>query len=255
MIDNFSLYFEYITSLLNQNQGVLDLAIFFVSIIIGWISGIFSSLIKRPKLKIDLIDGPTFVCTFGTGKIFNGMKEHRTAVALYLRIINAGSAPTDILNISIGYHWHISILAPVLWFKYRIFWFYLTNQTISIEDFQSKIGENIKIYPYLVQRSILENNKVDTYILPGMAINGIVYFEQSASFGGCFPSRRSGYCKVRIRITDSYGRRHSRTAFIPSVSLEQARTFNPSFGKTLSELHGDHTPVEIEVDSSGNVKK
>lgn len=91
----------------NQNQGVLAVVLFLVTLALGWVSGIFSALRRKPKFQISVIDGPTFCCTFMLGKRHGDYEVHRTGVALYLRIANVGSAPSSIDNISIGYHWHL----------------------------------------------------------------------------------------------------------------------------------------------------
>lgn len=90
MLSNLSGTYTAIAKGLNDNQGVVGVTIFVATLILGWVSGIFSALRRRPKFKIGLIDGPTFVCTFLTGKKFDDYDVHRTAVALYLKIANVG---------------------------------------------------------------------------------------------------------------------------------------------------------------------
>jgi hypothetical protein len=92
---------------LNENQGVVSALIFAVTIFLGWVSGIFGSLRRTPKLRLQLLPGPTFCSTFPTGKKQAGHDTHRTAISLYVNIANVGSAPTSVDNVELGYHWHV----------------------------------------------------------------------------------------------------------------------------------------------------
>lgn len=130
------------------------------------------------------------------------------------------------------------------WLKYSIGWFWLPNQAASLTDFQAKIGENIKVFPFLTQANHLVPVDAETYLQPGQTTNGVVYFEQSDSWGGCFPSPRNGLVRVKVVVEDAFGKRHSAKFNIPSVSMEHARTYNPSFGKTIAELRGEPLPFD-----------
>lgn len=227
----------------NDNQGVVSVALFAITIGYGWASGIFSALRRKPKFKISLIDGPTFCCTYPVGKSHGEFDVHRTGIALYLQIANVGSAASSIERISIGYHWHLHGFSA-LWIKYRIGWFWLSNQAAALADFQAKIGENTKIYPFLTQMSFLSSKKADTYLDVGRSTNGVVYFEQADSWGGCFPTVRNGKTRIKVRMEDVFGNKHTAIFSVPAVSLENARIYNPSFGKTLSELNGEKLPFD-----------
>lgn len=229
---------------LNENQGVLGVAIFVVSLAFGWLSGIFSALRRRPKFRIELIEGPTFVCTFQTGKKHGEFDVHRTGVVLYLKIANVGSAPSSIERISVAYHWHV-IPFTRAWLRYRIGWFWLHDQTAAIHDFQTMIGDNMKVYPFLTQKSILISSQANTYLEPGQLENGVVYFEQPDSWGGCFPSVGPHGVKIKVSVRDVFGSKHTARFIVPSLSLEEARRYNPSFGKTLAELHKEPLPQDV----------
>ena len=229
---------------LNDNQGVLNVIIFIVTIGLGWASGIFHTLRQKPKMKINLLHGPTFCCTYLIGENHGKYDIHRTGVALYLHIANIGSAPSSIERVSIGYHWNITPFS-IQWLKYRIGWFWLHDQTAALMDFQSNIGENLKIYPFLTQKSFLSGESAETFLEVGRSTNGVVYFEQSDSWGACFPVVRKTNVKLRIRITDVFGNKHQATFKVPAISFEEARNYNPSFGKTLADLHGKPLPMDI----------
>ncbi|CAG0989704.1 hypothetical protein ANAEL_02222 [Anaerolineales bacterium] len=121
----------------NDNQGVVSVAIFLVTVAFGWASGIFSALRRKPKFKLSLIEGPTFCCTYSLGKKHNGLEIHRTGIALYLMVANVGSAASSIENISVGYHWHLHPFS-IQWLKYSVGWFWLKNQSAALADFQAK---------------------------------------------------------------------------------------------------------------------
>ncbi|AKH38830.1 hypothetical protein [Nitrosomonas communis] len=221
---------------LNNNQGVLGLLIFVFTLLLGWVSGIFSALRRKPKFKINLIDGPTYCCTYLTGKSHRDYEVHRTGIVLYLSIANVSSSASRIERISVGYHWHLRPFSS-LWMRNTLGWFWLTDQAIALEDFQVRIGKSIKVYPFLIQRNNLSPVENKTYLEVGSATSGVVYFEQADSWGGCFPSIQNGQVKVKVKIEDVFGRSHLMIAWIPAVSFEDACKFNPSFGKTLANLH------------------
>ena len=177
----------------------------------------------------------------------NGEHEaHRTGIALYLAVTNTGSAASSIGNISIGYHWHIQPFS-FAWLKYSVGWFWLHDQIASLTDFHGNIGENIKVFPFLTQKNHLAPVDAKTYLQAGQSTNGVVYFEQSDSWGGCFPFPRKSGVPIKVVIEDAFGKKHCAKFKIPSVSMECARKYNPSFGKTLAELHGEQLPFDASI--------
>lgn len=235
--------FSEVLKWLNDNQGVVSVLIFLLALFFGWASGIFSSLRRKPKLRLQLIEGPTFCSTFLTGERKNDYDVHRTAIALYLNVANVGSAPTSIESVSIGYHWHVRPF-NLAWLRYRFRWFWLHDQIAALTDFQINIGDNIKVYPFLFQRSIMSGSKPSTYLEIGRSVNGVVYFEQTESWGGCFPTPRRGRTRVIVAVTDVFGTRHKRRFWIPVLALDEAKKFNPSFGDTLPTLRRGPSPSE-----------
>lgn len=245
--NNHNLLFS-IKSTLNENQGLLDLILFIITVVFGWVSGIFSGFIKKPKLGVKLLKGPTFACTFlVNGKKYNNYDVHKTGFALYLQIINKGLAPTSIVSINIGYHWNIERFS-LLWLKYRIGWFWIEDISIALDDFQTYIRDRLKIYPFLIQQNSQIKNDTITYLQIGEMISGVVYFEQKESFGGCFPLPKTKkikkgskilekvYVDIKLRIEDSRGKYHTSKQKIHMISLKEAKEYNPSFGETLQEI-------------------
>ena len=241
---------------LNANQGILTLTIFIATVTLGWGSGIFSALRRRPKLKVKLIDGPTFSCTFRTGAKHGDFDMHRTGVALYLHITNSGSAPTSIVDIELGYHWHLRPIS-INWLKHRLGWFWLLKQSVVLADFQVAIGDNTKVFPFLTQINHLSAAVPKTYLRIGESTNGVVYFEQDDSWGGCFPRAPHGFTKIKLRLRDAHGRHYDSMHKIQVVDFVEAQKYNLRFGETYKELRGEILPVHenqimIETDQKAN---
>jgi hypothetical protein len=184
----------------NDNQGVVSLLIFLATICIAWITGLFSAMRRRPKLRLTLLEGPTLCSTFLTGNKHNGFDAHQTGIALYLKISNVGSAPTSIEAIKLGYRWHLRPWT-LYWFRYRVLWFWLQNPAIAIEDFQVAIGENIKFYPFLLQRSAISGEAADNYLRVGQSMNGVIYFEQPESWEVFFHRQKMDELKYELLLS------------------------------------------------------
>jgi hypothetical protein len=212
----------------NANSGFLSLLLFLTTILFGWVSGIFGSLIRRPKFQIEVIEGPSLCCTFITGRKFNGRDTHRTAISLYLSITNIGTASSHMMDVKVGYHNHS--------FKYTFKWYWLPQRTNALADFGIQIGEHYKIYPFLVQISSISMRPTDTFLEAGKNVVGIEYFEQNESWGGYRPRVVNNKVRVKIIVKDVFKRSHSLITFIPNVELTEARKFNPQFGNTLETL-------------------
>ncbi|MDA3918715.1 MAG: hypothetical protein PF690_17335 [Deltaproteobacteria bacterium] len=221
---------------LNQNAGFVSVLIFITTLILGWVSGIFKSLMRKPKFKIGIIEGPTFASTFTVGKKHKGFDVHKTAISLYLRITNIGNAPANIEKISIAYHWNITKF-NMLWIRYRLLWFWLNEQTVIMDDFKYDFGETIKVYPFLIQKSYIDPSpNKDLYLREGQNAIGVTYFEQDESYGGCFPLTKRERTKVKVKVVDSYGNKFYKKFSIRVVKLEEAKKYNPSFGETYRIL-------------------
>ena len=200
----------------NNNSGFLTLIIFIITLILGWTSGIFRALLRKPNFIIEVLPGPTFCCTMPTGRKYNGHDTHLTAIALYLSITNTGSAPAEVSGVHIAYHNYS--------FRYSFLWFWLRDQITALKDFQVAIGnDDIKVYPFLFQESFLLPTKRDTYLRQGQKTNGVVYFEQRESWGSFLPRARHGKIKIKICVLDSYRRKYKKLSDIPFVDIEEAK--------------------------------
>jgi len=222
--------FKTVIKLCNENSGFIGVIIFVTTLILGWASGIFSALRKRPKFKIQVLPGPTLCTTYPTGNKYQNFDTHQTAISVYLNITNLGNAPSSIDTVTLGYHRSVSSFS-LNWIKYRIGWFSLEHPITAMEEFQYEFKNRIKYYPFLLQ-----GENADTYLKVGKSKNGIIYFEQNESWGESFPVSHNNQTKIRIVVHDSYGNKYKIMSNIPIVSLEDAQKFNPSFGMTFSSL-------------------
>ena len=245
--------FAAASSWANNNQGVLSIYLFLIALLLGWVSGLFGSLMRKPNFRMTTIEGPTFVCTFGTGQTHNEYDVHRTGIALYLQIANIGSAPASIIDVEVGYRWAIIPLKK-LWWRHGLFRYWIKKQAISLQDFQVEMGgEYTKMYPFLTQRSHISGQSADTHLDVGRSTSGVVYFEQGDSFGACFPVAREHLVKLKVRVIDSFGKSHCAIFRLPRVTLKDARTYNPSFGLTLATLRAEEEPIDLPTDLNGNL--
>jgi hypothetical protein len=238
--------FSQIATWMNDNAGLLAFLLFVATLLLGWASGIFAFLRHKPKFKLSLIEGPTFCCIYEAGGEHNGYKVHRVGFALYLRVANTGSAAASIEKVELAYHWNITSL-NYLWLRYRVGWFWLDRFAVALDDFQVVIGDNVKIYPFLFQKTRLSQVSQDTYLPPGRSVLGLIYFEQPNSLGGCPPIAQGGKVRVKVKVVDTFGHKHVIRTYVPLVTLLEARRFNPSFGKTFSALTGEELPFDSGI--------
>lgn len=208
----------------NQNSGFLTFILFIVTLVLGWTSGIFRALMHKPRFKIGINEGPSFICSFTTEKQLNGAETHRTAAVIYLSVTNTGTAPAQIVSVRLGYHNYS--------FKYTFLWFWL-NSTPAIGDFGHTIGENLRVFPFLFQRNHLAAHPASTYLQSGQNTIGVVYFEQPESWGGFKPRVKNGKSKIKVLVKDSFGNRYAKTFTINVVELDYAKKFNSNFGNTF----------------------
>ena len=58
---------------------------------------------------------------------------------------------------------------------------------------------------------------------------------------------RRNRVRVRIKIIDGFGQSYARTLSIPSVTPDEARKYNPSFGSTFAHLRGEIADAGIDA--------
>lgn len=233
--------YEALINWTNQNSGFLTLVLFLVTALFGWITGIFRFLMHKPRFKLERIEGPTLCTVVATGEKHGEFDVHRTAFSIYLQVANIGSSEASITGVEAAFHWHVQPISWA-WLRYHILWFWVRHTVITMDDFQYNFGEKIKAYPSLLQGNTLTGKQSTTYLRTGESTNGVVYFELTDCWGGCFPTpRKDGTVKIRVAIVDSFNNKYKRTFKVPIVSLEEARKYNPSFAGTFATIRGTET--------------
>jgi hypothetical protein len=216
----------------NQNSGFLGLIIFIISLIIGWLSGLFNYFRKKPKFKIRIIETATFGTIIDLKKTYNNLPVNKTAFAIYLEVSNVGNAPSSIGKISLGYL--LSDLRPK-WRTSRIW----LPETFSKSDFRVEFRESkiVKGFPFLKQKNESFINNVDTYLEIGKTAIGIVYFEQEEAYGSYMPrfNKDKETTDLLIKMEDSYGKIHKKKFKLKLVDTEYSLKLNSFFGQTQYE--------------------
>jgi hypothetical protein len=213
----------------NNNSGFLSLIIFIATIMYGWFSGLFSSLIKKPKLSIRFIEKISFYSKFNVGEQFvsNGFtyEMHKTGFVVYMCISNVGNKDTAIDKIYLGYQKN----------KPRRFWnkkeFVWLPQWHALTPFQSKFkNESILIFSSLRVRDNPSENSSD-FLRIGESITGTAYFEQVKAWGNYSPLPKEDISTdIKIKIIDVYGKKYIFKYNLRNKSLKEAREFNENFG-------------------------
>lgn len=242
----------------NDNEGVISVGLFVVAALYGWVSGIFGALRRKPKFRIDFIERPGCSSSFVLGLDENDRVVHRTAIVVYLRIANIGSAAATVDDVEVGYKW--AAASTGAWWQRRP-WYWL-RPSPALEDFRADLGGNKHVFPFLIQRNHLVDSHVDTYLHPGAVAKGVVYYESPQSWGAAYPAKRDGKVEIKVRVRDGFGAVHISSAhLLPDVTLEEARRFNPEFGNTNAVSHASvpddastrfvEVVLHAEVDSGG----
>nr|WP_315396820.1 hypothetical protein [uncultured Sphingobacterium sp.] len=216
----------------NDNSGFLSLILFVVTILFGWISGFFNSIIKKPKLKVRFIEKASFYCFFETGNQYYHpeLKEnfdlHQTGFAVYMSIANIGNIPTSIDKIYIGYY--RNFLKKKLFDK-QIIWL---AQWHTFDNFKFEYQDNILLIPPLRVRNEYFKDQNNDSLEVGKSIVGVAYFEQQEAWGNYNPKTidSDGKIKIIIRVRDIYGRNYSFKTTLKPKTLDEARKINSTFG-------------------------
>lgn len=224
--------FDFLLKWSNENSGFLTLLIFTATLLLGWLTGIFRFLRHQPKLKIEVIKGPSFCSTYDAMTLDPSKGAHRTAISVYLNITNIGSAPAQIDRIAVAYRSRA--------FKNPFKWYWLQNETICLSDFAAPLGDDYQVFPFMKQQNQLLYNEQSLYLRAGESRNGISYFEQEVSFGEHYPKDINFYVKIKIMVTDSFGHKYYEKSLIPKVKLAAAQEWCNKFGLTLQQAKSTH---------------
>ncbi|MCD4678884.1 MAG: hypothetical protein K8S00_00720 [Bacteroidales bacterium] len=221
----------------NENSGFLALTLFVLSIVYGWLSGLFKSLIRKPKLKVRFIDKMTFYSFFYTGEkwyneeINEEFELHNTGFVVYFSIANVGSKPTSIDKIWLGYKRNTTGRQL---FKKNIQWIPLLHPG---ENFKIEYtNDMIVIISNIVTRSSEYDYNYQRDLGIGSSVVGTAYFEQGSSWGNFNPKQGyGGIIDAIIKINDIYGKVYKFKTKLKQLPIEKARKYNQHFGK-MSQL-------------------
>ncbi len=246
MIDEITL--TDIQEWLNSNTGVLSLILFIGAIFIGWISGFFKSIIKKPKFKIRIIPKMTFGAVFYTGRQYTPPMQgtydiHKTAFVLYLEITNTGTADSNLGKIKIGYYRNNGKRS---FFQKRL-WIYEHN-ILDVFYIPSGDGQSL-IIPHMRQATPELNKSYDGFIEVGNSLIGAAYFEQSASWGNQSPRvGDDNHAKIKIVVKDVFNNRFTKKVKIPMIPIQEAFNYNHKFGMTEHYLERDLFDLDSKED-------
>lgn len=218
----------------NDNSGFLSIVLFFATLAYGWISGLFNSLIKRPKLRVRFIDKVSFYSFYLTGEKYE-IKEHnyvydihKTGFVVYMSIANVGNMPTSIDKIYLGYYKNK---------RYR-FW----NEKVwiaqwhALEPFKIEMQDGSTIVTSTLRMRDNENdNSNKSLINVGDSLVGIAYFEQVKAWGNLNPiPNEDRSTNIKIKIRDIYGNNFYFKHKLRYLELTEAQNYNTNFGNIES---------------------
>ena len=246
---NLAELLQTIANCLNANQGILTALLFVFTLFLGWISGAFKAIRSKPKLKIKILEGPSFYSIVGTGHRHNDFVCHRTCVALYLWVANVGLSSTSVDRVRVGFHAKVSS-----WHMIR--WVYLVPHT-TLSDFQVVLGksESSKLYPNLFQKSWAAGEPANKFLQRGATVSGMVYFEGDECYGAFHPRGSRRHARFKIVVLDPFGRKYRKRVRLPFRTLSEAREYNLQFGTSRADMNETERQVELETDQNGNLVK
>lgn len=233
MIENITIsYINKFIKWSNDNSSFLSIIIFLVTIIISWLSGLFSLIRNKPKFIIEIIDQCTFYSTLIIKKTHKGYPVHKTAFVIYCKITNIGHSASDIGEIQLIYQ----RADRNLFFHKK----QCIKETICCSDFIYKYQDSghIKVFPFLKQvNQLIPNHHSETFLHVGKSINGIVYFEEKEAYGNLYPIRNKDKktSPVFLEIKDAFGKTHKKKIDIKYINFLEALSYNPDFGMTLKK--------------------
>ena len=217
----------------NDNSGFLSLVLFFLTFILGWLSGFFKSIIIKPKFRIEGLEQCTFCTIIDLNETFEDLPVHKTAFVVYLKVSNIGNISSSINKIVLGYYksdFKSKFFSRRRWVK----------ETISKEDFKIELpdSEKLKVYPFLTQKNQLLSKDVDTFLEIGKQVTGVSYFEEYEAYGNMMPRLEvNNFVDIKIKIYDVYGNVFSKKMKIKYIEPTEALRYNSYFGQTYKEYN------------------
>ena len=226
--------FEIIRDWCNVNAGFTALLVFVAALVFGWFSGIFRALRQRPRLDVNLSEGPNLICGYQTGEIYEGKPVERTAASMRLDVTNRGSAGTTLCEIELAYRTQTNRPGK------RWVWI---PETHALGDFtEIAPSGDVKVMPFLRQRSYRTGEQPNIFADVGRCLTGVVYFECQGVTGALALATGTGDVGVRVRVTDSFGAKHLASVELPRATLDDGRKYCELFGSTWERF----SPLERE---------
>jgi hypothetical protein len=225
----------------NSNEGYISLLAFFITLILGLVTGLFKSLIKTPKVKVIFLEKMKFYSNFEIDLKFHNQRDdkiypvHKTAFVVYMKISNIGNTPTSIEKIFLGYY----TKKAMFWKKYLWLPMLHTPQAFSIplKATRPNSEEKLLMLPTLITGGLFK--QADLFLEIGKQLIGTVYFEGSESWGNHFPYpiNDKGDIEIKIKIKDIYSKVYYFKTILRKETIENAYKYNSDFGfsPTISE--------------------
>lgn len=114
-------------------------------------------------------------------------------------------------------------------------------------------SEQIKVFPFLRQQSIILPNETDLYLEVGKIVNGVSYFEEEA-YGSWMPrlNKDKKTTDIKIKIYNSFNGIHKAKFTIDIIEAQEALKKNPYFGQTYKEYFIPKTKNEDDPEKEQN---
>lgn len=226
-MEGFLAKVQYIREWVEYNSGFLSVAIITISIIVGWLSGTFKAIRRKPKLSVNL-NKPSFYSIRCFEEYYQGISLFRPFFLLYLDIKNIGYSPT-------------TITGNRLCFKVRVgkirFKKICIKDVPVLGDVGHTIGENLRVFPFLIQKNTLMNNDSElSYLKEGGQANGMLYFESPKCWGDFVPYNKDGKTKIYLKVIHTMGKPVSKKFLVEEWLLSYAEKFNKNLGWTLETV-------------------
>ena len=222
MIEDLIKVIEELIKWTNSNSGFLSLLLFIATLLIGLVSGLYSSLTSRSKIKVEILKRPA-VCM--VEKI---EKTHsRASFGVYLKIVNIGYSPVDIDSVFLSFQTQSKAWSEKL-----------SSTVCKSEFFEVLDGNKLKILPFLMQMSPNAVADNSSYLNRGQQKNGIVYFESEPMIDSELPFHNQEFkIKIKLFLKDTLGKSYLKDGEVFLVQPQVLReSICSEFGNTKNDL-------------------
>jgi len=206
----------------NSNSGFLSLLLFIATLLIGWFSGIYSSLTSRSKIKVEVLKRPAVCMVEKIDKT-----NSRASFGIYLKIVNIGYSPVDIDSVFLSFQTQSKAWSDKL-----------SSTVCKSEFFEILDGNKLKVLPFLTQRIPGAVGDNSSYLNRGQQKVGIVYFESDPLINSELPfNNRESKIKVKLYLVDTLGKSYLKDGEVFLVQPQVLRkSICSEFGNTKKNL-------------------